>query len=111
MLKMLSRTIRRWATGLPLAAIALAAASAAETPPLQTLDRIAAIVNDDVITTSELEQRLTTLEKQLRQQRTPMPPRNVLRKQVLERMVLNRIQLQLAAATGKRVDDEATVAE
>lgn len=106
MLKMLYRTTRHWLAGLSLAALALTATAATETPPPETIDRIAAIVNDDVITASELEQRLTTLTKQLRQQRTPLPPRAVLRKQLLERMVLNRIQLQIAETTGIRVDDE-----
>ncbi len=106
MLKMLYRTTCHWAAGLSLAAITVAAAATVETPPPETIDRIAAIVNDDVITASELEQRLTTLTKQLRQQRTPMPPRAVLRRQVLERMVINRIQLQIAEASGIRIDDE-----
>ncbi len=105
MLNKLYPTLRPWLAGLILAALG-GAATAAEQPQAATIDRIAAIVNDDVITTSELEQRLDTLLKQLRQQRTALPPRQVLRKQVLERMVLKRIQLQIAALSGIRVDDE-----
>ena len=72
----------------------------------QILDRIVAVVNDDVITATELDERIHFLELQLRQQRKPVPPRDRLRGQVLEHMVMDRIQLQLAAATGIRVDDE-----
>ncbi len=83
-----------------------AAASAAEGGEIMELDRIVAVVNDDVITTTELQQQIDIIVRQLRQQRTPLPPLPVLKKQVLERIIVNRIQLQLAAANGIRVDDE-----
>lgn len=73
---------------------------------LVEIDSIVAVVNDDVITASELRERIDTIARQLRQQRTATPPLPVLRKQVLERIIINRIQLQLAAANGIRVDDE-----
>ena len=87
-------------TGLPVAA------SADEDQERVELDRIVAVVNDDVITATELQQRIDTIVRQMRQQRTALPPQHVLRKQVLERIIVNRIQLQLAAANGIRVDDE-----
>ncbi len=70
------------------------------------IDRVVAIVNDDVITDSELQQRIDAILLQMRQQKASLPPRSVLKKQVLERIIINRIQLQLAAANGMRVDDE-----
>jgi len=70
------------------------------------IDRIVAVVNDDVITATELRARIDDLKKQLRRQDTTLPPPDVLRKKVLERFVLGRIQLQLAAANGIRVSDE-----
>jgi len=69
------------------------------------LNGIAAIVNDNIITTLELEHQLENIEKQLRAQRTAVPPSDVLRRQVLEREIVKQIQLQLARATGIRVDD------
>ena len=84
----------------------LSAQAAAENKDYTELDRIVAVVNDDVITASELRQRIDTITQQMRQQRAPLPPLPVLRKQVLERIIINRIQLQLAAANGIRVDDE-----
>jgi peptidyl-prolyl cis-trans isomerase SurA len=69
------------------------------------VDRIIAVVNDDVIMESELETRLRTIKGQLEQRNTPLPPEATLRKQVLERLVLNRLQLQAAERLGIRVND------
>jgi peptidyl-prolyl cis-trans isomerase SurA len=74
-------------------------------PPIIVLDRIAAVVNDEVITRNELEERLRFAMRQLREQGTPPPPRETLEKQLLERMVSDRVQLQFAKETGLRVDD------
>ena len=70
------------------------------------LDRIVAIVNDDIIARSELDARLDQVRDRLRRSGTVPPPERTLRRQVLERMVLNRLQLQLARSSGIRVDDE-----
>ena len=70
------------------------------------LDRIVAIVNDDIIAQSELDARLKRVREQLRQSGTAPPPPAALRRQVLQRLVLARIQLQLARDSGIRVDDE-----
>lgn len=80
-------------------------ASAATPRPISELDRIVAIVNDDVITDSELGQRLRETRKQLEMEKIAAPPDAALRKQLLERMVLERLQLQLAAQTGIRVGE------
>ena len=48
---------------------------------------------------------MSTVERQLRQQGTQMPPRDVLEKHILERMILDRVQFQLARETGMRIDD------
>ena len=79
---------------------------AAVSPPAVTdLDRIVAIVNNDVITLTELEDRLIETRKQLAAERIAAPPEDVLRRQLLERMVMERVQLQLAAQLGIRVAD------
>lgn len=72
------------------------------------LDRVVAVVNDEVITLNELRARLAVAEQQLQRQNIALPPRAVLARQVLERMIVDRAQLQLARETGVRVDD-ATV--
>jgi peptidyl-prolyl cis-trans isomerase SurA len=76
-----------------------------QTPPIVEADRIVAVVNDEVITLVELRTRLVQVERQLAQQKTPLPDREVLARQLLERMIVERLQLQLARETGTRVDD------
>lgn len=69
------------------------------------LDRIIAVVNNEVITQVDLQTRLGTVVKQLQKQGTALPPADALQKQLLERMVSEKIQLQEAKETGIRVDD------
>ena len=85
---------------------ACASHAPAQPAPGTELDRIVAVVNDDVIARSELDARLDQVRDRLRQSGTALPPERTLRRQVLERMVLNRLQLQLARSSGIRVDDE-----
>ncbi|MDR2239894.1 MAG: peptidylprolyl isomerase [Zoogloeaceae bacterium] len=68
-------------------------------------DRIVAIVNDEVITLHELQARAAVTERQLQQQGIQIPPRDVLEKHVLERLIVDRAQLQFAKETGLQVDD------
>lgn len=68
-------------------------------------DRIVAVVNDEVITLYELRNRVEAAVSQLRRQGTPLPPRDVLEQQMLERMVMDKVQLQHARDIGVRVDD------
>jgi peptidyl-prolyl cis-trans isomerase SurA len=71
-----------------------------------TLDRIVAVVEDGVILESELEAKVSAIEQTLRSSQTPLPPGDILQRQVLERLIVDRIQLQLAEKAGIRVDDE-----
>jgi peptidyl-prolyl cis-trans isomerase SurA len=71
-----------------------------------TLDRIVAVVEDGVILQSELEARVDAIAQNLRSNQTPLPPEDILQRQVLERLIVDRIQLQLAEKAGIRVDDE-----
>ncbi len=88
---------------------ASAAASAATPRPTQRpVDRIVAVVNDEVVTANELRARARIAEVQLRRQKIQPPAADVLERQVLERLIVDRAQLQLARETGVRVDD-ATV--
>ena len=72
---------------------------------LQMLDRIAAVVNDSVIMESELDQRVDDLARQFVAERQQLPPRDVLRPQVLERLIMEQLQLDMAERGGIRVDD------
>lgn len=76
-----------------------------KTQKIEGIDRIMAVINDEVITQYELNDRLNMVSRQLSQQGTPLPPREVLEKQLLERMINDRVQLQFAKLTGIRVDD------
>ncbi len=70
------------------------------------LDRIVAVVNSEVITALELDKEMQLIKKQLAQQDGRLPADAILRKQLLERLILRRIQLQMAKRGSIRVDDE-----
>jgi len=86
---------------------ALASTSAPVPGDQEELDSIAAIVNKDIILLSELDDFLRKIIRQLQAKSTRLPPLEVLQRQALERMIVRRLQLQLAERTGVRVDDEA----
>ncbi|MDQ8022863.1 MAG: peptidylprolyl isomerase [Moraxellaceae bacterium] len=69
------------------------------------LDRIVAVVNNEVITQLELNGRVATVTAQLRRQGTPLPSQQQLQRQVLERMITERLQLQTAREQGVRIED------
>ena len=79
-------------------------AHAATSRPVE-VDRIVAVVNNEVITTLELRERVEQASRQLARQGTALPPAEVFERQLLERLVLERAQVQLAAETAVRVDD------
>lgn len=81
-----------------------AAQSRAANQPLP-VDRIVAVVNDEVITRQELRLHLESALGQLQRQGMSPPPRDVLERQVLERLVMDKVQLQQAREIGLRVDD------
>lgn len=86
-----------------LLAISLSAMAQTRTPI--EADRIVAVVNDEVVTMHELRTRLDSALSQLKRQGTSLPPREVLERQMLERLIVDRIQLQMARDTGLRIDD------
>lgn len=85
----------------------LALTLGAQAQNLEILDRIVAVVNDNVIMASELEERVNTVAADLRAQGVQLPPKTIFDKQVLERMVLEELQLDLARRNGIRVDDSS----
>ena len=69
------------------------------------LDSVVAVVENDVIMASELRQRLSVLLKQFENNPEGLPPKEVLLDQILQRLILERLQLQLAEQRGIQVDD------
>lgn len=70
------------------------------------LDYVIAVINDDVLTNSELEDRIQLVVKQLEEKKTKLPPRDVLKRQIIEQLIMEKIQLQRAQKVGIRVNDE-----
>ena len=68
-------------------------------------DYIVAVVNSEPITNNEVRSRMIRFEQQLAQQGTVLPPRPELARQVMERLISEKAQLQLAKETGLKIDD------
>jgi peptidyl-prolyl cis-trans isomerase SurA len=93
-----------------LAALALTTGAEAQNRELATrgelLDRVVAIVNDGVVLNSDLDSQVDQVTERLHQQKLELPPQNVLRQQVLERLVVQELELQHASRAGVKVTDE-----
>ena len=74
---------------------------------IKELNSMVAIINEDVITRLELDHRILKIKQQLASQNTPLPPAAALERQVLERMIVEHLQLTLAKQRGVTVDDES----
>lgn len=70
------------------------------------LDRIAVIVDDDVIMESDINRRLGEVKTQLASRGARLPPEDALRRQVMDRLIIESIQAQLASRMGIRIDDD-----
>lgn len=117
MMKLLSLAVLAAALAAPAAAQGLRAspqlgsgrlAAPSATSGPQAADFIVAVVNSEPITNNEVRLRMLRYEQQLAQQGSPLPPREQLAREVLERLITEKAQLQLAKETGVRAD-EATV--
>ena len=71
------------------------------------VDRIVAVVNDEVITQNDLNERVNLVVRQLQRGGSQLPPSDILSRQILERMINDLLQVQLAKETGIKVDDAA----
>ena len=89
----------------PSAAPAAPAPAAAPSRAPRPVDSIIVVVNNDVITRQELAERLASVQKRLTAQGVALPPRNQLQSQLLERMIVERAQTQMAKENGIVVDD------
>jgi peptidyl-prolyl cis-trans isomerase SurA len=72
---------------------------------IDLIDRIVAVVNKEVITQYELAERMNRVQKELQRRGTSLPDRDEIERQVLERLIIEKVQLQYARETGVRVDD------
>ena len=72
----------------------------------ETLERIIAIVEQDVVLDRELIQEVALISQKIKDNNMPMPPPSILRKQVLERLILQKLQSQLALRSGAQISDE-----
>ncbi|MFC4819542.1 peptidylprolyl isomerase [Dokdonella ginsengisoli] len=90
-------TIATFALAAPLAAQAQASA--------EPLDRIVAVVDEDVVLQSELDRDVSRITSQYAQNPQQLPPRDVLERQVLDRLILQKLQLARADGTGVKVSD------
>jgi len=71
----------------------------------QELDKILAVVEEDVVLESELEEQIFRVKEQIQAQGAKMPPRIILQRQVLERLIFDKVQLAVANQVGISVDD------
>ena len=69
------------------------------------IDSIVALVDDDVVLRSELDLAIKGIVDRIRQQGGDLPPQHLIEKQVLERLIIRRLQLQRALQTGIRISD------
>lgn len=88
-----------------LSALCLLSAATLSTAQVQTLDKVVAIVDDDVVLATELQERLLMIQQNLERRGVEMPDQETLARETLDRLILESIQLQLAARYGVRVPD------
>jgi peptidyl-prolyl cis-trans isomerase SurA len=97
-----SKFIRSTLLGLSACLLTLSAPLYAQ--PAQ-VDKVLAIVNDDVVLQAEFDKRWAQIKERLANETAPLPPEAVLRKQVLDALIIENLQMQLAKRAGVRVDD------
>ena len=69
------------------------------------LDSVAAVVNDGIVLRSDVEKQIQVISERIKQAGQQLPPRNILRQQVLERLVLQELQMQRADRLGIKMPD------
>ena len=97
--------LRRCRTALSILAL-VAGLSASAWASAQALDRIAAVVDEDIILQSELDRAVANIRAQYASRSAQLPPDDVLQRQVLERLILVKLRTARAEATGVRVAEE-----
>ncbi|MDC1210708.1 peptidylprolyl isomerase [Porticoccaceae bacterium] len=88
-----------------LLALLLATFSVTASAQFEILDRVAAVVDEDVVLESEVQRRLASIYNQIKQSGTQPPPQDILLQQVLERLISERLQLNMGYDAGVRITD------
>ncbi len=99
------RPLRLAAFALVLAATAPAVLAQGRATPTRTADYIVAVVNQELVTASELQQRLDRVRADAARSRAALPPDDELRRQVLDRLIEERVQISYARDSGQRIDE------
>jgi peptidyl-prolyl cis-trans isomerase SurA len=89
-----------------LLAISALTLSLGSTAQIELLDKVIAVVDDDVVLQSELDHRLVAVYAQIQKAGTQAPPQDILIQQVLDRLISERLQLNIAYSAGVRISDE-----
>jgi peptidyl-prolyl cis-trans isomerase SurA len=88
-----------------LLAVLLSAFSVTASAQIEILDKVVAIVDEDVVLESEVQRRLATIYAQIQQSGTQPPPQEIVVQQVLERLISERLQLNMGYSAGIRITD------
>jgi peptidyl-prolyl cis-trans isomerase SurA len=88
-----------------LLALLLAAFSVTASAQVEILDKVVAIVDEDVVLESEVQRRLATIYAQIQKSGTQPPPQEIVVQQVLERLISERLQLNMGYSAGIRITD------
>tara|TARA_B110000977_G_scaffold56559_1_gene76868 strand:- start:219 stop:1523 length:1305 start_codon:yes stop_codon:yes gene_type:complete len=88
-----------------LLAVLLAAFSVTASAQVEILDKVVAIVDEDVVLESEVQRRLATIYAQIQKSGTQPPPQEIVVQQVLERLISERLQLNMGYSAGIRITD------
>ncbi len=102
---MINKMTQKFIKTLLLASLIATAIPIVQAEELKPIDRIIAIAENDVILQSELNSRMKLVYEQIQQNNTQPPPEDVLAQQVLERLILENLQLQRGKKAGVRIDD------
>ena len=97
------RSISKLHLALMSAALSISLSISAQ---VTMLDKVVAIVDDDIVLNSELQQRMMTINEQIAQSGTQAPPQEIILQQVLERLISERLQLNMGYKAGIRITDE-----
>ena len=88
-----------------LIAFLLTALSISAVAQVEILDRVVAVVDEDVVLESEVQRRLAAINVQIQKSGTQAPPQEILLQQVLERLISERLQLNMGYNAGIRITD------
>ena len=107
-IKMKNKPLKAFFSGIFMSGLVLTASLPITTAQAakQQLDRVAAQINNDIIMESEVKERIETIKAQFIGSKRPLPPEHVLTQQIMEQLILEELQLQMAQRAGIRISDQ-----